>query len=73
MARRSPVARFTEPVILFSYCSCHSQFKVPDRATLRVNYFQFPIVTNPSDFSKVVLLYIVFNFAIMILVLTSLD
>jgi hypothetical protein len=52
---------------------CSTPFQCSHRATLRAYYSHFQVVTYQLDFSKVVLLYNIFNFVTVTLVLTSLD
>jgi hypothetical protein len=48
-------------------------FKMPDRASLSHVFYFFQEVAYQLDFSKVVLLYIILNFIVVTLTLTSLD
>jgi hypothetical protein len=59
-ACRSPAVRFTEPVIMFSYCTMSNSIQGAWQSNFGGEILQF--------FSKVVLLYIVFNFFTVILI-----
>jgi hypothetical protein len=70
---RSSATGFPGSLIFIVTVPCHTQFKVPNKATLGPFYFDFYAVNYQTDCIKVVLLYTIFNFVTGILGLTSLD